>query len=321
MIPDRDLKGMSNFLSKLPLCISDLWGYEVRLSGNNLLTDFQICISKRKSAYFFEFLKYSEASSFRWQELQHFASRWCDPGDVIQGGIENIWLEMDNAEMDAEFPLTNFFFAPSFKIKDSDLQTLVEEVFSCFSIKLTPTMLDAFAQCLGLLPSGGWVPQIGMMLARNDRNLRLFIHDITYHRIYNYLSKLCSLYSNPKFEKLLQDLHRYCSFIDLDIDLNMDGQVGYAVGLECYFKHGMLQQFQNFLDVLFSYQLVTTENQSKLLAYVKHTLAENESPASHKEFLHHIKIIYRLNGSYEAKVYLGVREHHEWLLNLKKYIL
>lgn len=307
IVHESGLNSIHNFLSKVNIDMTDLWGYEIHLGKNQHECDFQFCINKYQATKLHECLATGAFHPFNWRKLGMLIYVWQQATDFPFNSIENIWIEMDKAEMIKQVPQPNFFFAPAKTMLKHQVPILVENVFSSMQVDIHPGTISMFAKCNELLPSNAWISQIGMMLARNDYNLRLFVQDIDQQDVVTYLNKLGWRF-NTELPVMLETLYEYVDQINLDMDIQAEIQP--VIGLECYFKEVRKEELNGLLNFLQKRNWITTSKKMMILNYFE----ELKKPASgfYKEFFHHFKIKFNPFGNHEAKFYPGIRKDYAY---------
>jgi hypothetical protein len=311
IVKEEKRKLIAPFLKKLPAAISSLWGYEVRLRDTALKTDFQICVSKTSNRSFLEFLSDCPFSHPLWERFHVLTARWTDGDDAVCALLRNIWLEMDACEMESEDPVPNFFFAPVDGLATNDFEKVTRYIFSILGIALTSHDAAALKNIHSCLPSGTWIPQIGMMASRpGEKNIRLFVHHIQENQLIPFLKKIEYDLDYAKLEQLQHEMHDLFDFVDVNVETN-HGSPG-VIGLEGYFHHWDEQKLHNTIAFLERKDLISRDYISCLRSYFTKCQDNNDKGLFHQEFIHHFKIVFSYDHIREAKLYLGVKRLPLW---------
>ena len=114
-----------------------------------------------------------------WQKIAAFSRQWDDPDQSLREQISTIWLEFD---IDGTpHPLPSFFYGPhpdawrrsvDQATSNQPFQWLIEALQV-----LEPTLrdVDNLRECLAAVPNSAEVFQLGLMLARGERSVRLCV--------------------------------------------------------------------------------------------------------------------------------------------------
>jgi hypothetical protein len=309
IIPDENRRAMASFLEKIPASMSELWGYEVRLRDIHLKTDFQICSSRTSVYSLLQFLSSNQFEHKIWSRFLDLTTRWNNTDDPVSQLIYNIWFEMDAVEMAADQPVPNFFFAPMEGLNPRRLSTLTRYILSILGFDLSDEAVQALGNINAALPGKAWVPQIGMMAARNSETVRIFIHEIGEEEIITYLRNLDFSFNFSELKLLLHGLHKVFDFINIDIDTGPRACRS-AVGIECYFTDLNEARLKEALRFFSDVSTIDPEYTTRILAYFNYCLSQ--PPLLYKEFIHHFKLNYCAGRAPEAKLYLGVRRRSLW---------
>ncbi len=284
--------------------VSNFWGYEVRLASENA-SDLLICVSEAQKNILLHNLQNPILKNTEWDIVRKIIELWNDNHNQIAKDILNIWLEFD--QKGDGLPNPNFFFAPNPVLNAKLLKELFQSTFN----ETLPTPLDhetlnVLQNTCKSLPYEAWMPQVGMMLARNHTNIRAYLHKIPHNLMVNYLDAIGWKYAHSEFRDLFEQLKKFSDCIDLDLDISQ--QIGNTIGLECYFNKVDLPNIDRFLDFLKTKGYACDKMANKLLEYIEKSVNLNDG--SYREFLHHIKIIYNPTGACEAKAYLAIRKNN-----------
>lgn len=285
--------------------VSNFWGYEIRLAKENP-ADLLICISKANKEHLLQNLQDQSFGSTQWQHVSKIIELWCNRQDPLSDEMSNIWLEFD--QNDRHMPDPNFFFAPNPTLNGKSLRNVYSQLFNnVLNLNLDTSTLNKFESVCNAFPFEAWAPQVGMMLARNYTNIRLYIHQMPAQHMMPYLKTIGWAYANSDFESLYKQLLQFTPCIDLDLDINQ--HISAPIGLECYFTDLTIERLDSFLEFLLKRGYACETMCTKLLYFFKESSAIPHA-ATYREFLHHIKISYNPLGTVEAKVYLGIRKNN-----------
>lgn len=323
-----------------PSDITTFFGFECPLGITAPKSDFLICAdvsgNGRKVLAANNGLTKCLMSNSVWNQVQNFSQEWQNENSILAHKIHNIWLEFDIDDFDYKLPVPSCFFGsePIYSAKSPYANLNQNNSYQWISknalkLLLGDNLLQSVEaklfQCLDLLPKEAYVFQIGLMLARNIKNLvRICIRGISPEKIGEYLQQIGWNGSVEILQVFLQELAGFVERIDLDIDVGES--IAPKIGLECYLsKQPKLEpRWQLFLDYLVDRNLCLPQKQAALLAYPgflresaapndwpsylskTSNLLENNSEAVFFRKLHHIKVVYQDDQPQLAKAYLAM---------------
>ena len=322
--------------SLFPGQTTTFFGFESRLGQPEAAADFLLCFSPEPdegrallAGQIAGFAPYSSPKP-AWQQLQAFAREWAAIGSELHDRVENVWLEFDLADALPEDALPNVFFGCHDRVRsaaaDADIRWVAGRALpllqaGAFSAE-TGRRVEAVIRAM---PEGAFVFQIGAMLARPSRAVRLCIRGISGRQIPEYLQAIGWPGSTGKLAELFSEIAPLADRIDLDIDLDDNG-VQPKLGLEWY-VHSHLRidpRWDVFLRWLVERGLSTPEKGRALYDYpgAQHERSKGiEWPPALRaqsaqagatmvstivRSVHHIKVVYHPEAGLEAKAYLAV---------------
>ncbi|MFC1975630.1 hypothetical protein ACFLXQ_04470 [Chloroflexota bacterium] len=271
-----------------------------------------------------------------WHRLHNFCQAWNKTGSTLNKNVDNIWLEFDVENEVTDIPLPSCFFGPQSLHSQGTHQWISQVALPLLLDDALPSKNERkLFDCLATLPDQANVFQIGLMLARATRTIRLCIIDIDSQQIPTYLAQLGWPGSESKLNSLIKDLTSLVDTIVLDIDV---GQTLLPkIGLECYLKNQPSSQdrWHVFLDYLVEQGLCCPDKREGLLAYPGYVREKTQQPhwpdhlrtmsnllGDHYESIfvkgiHHLKVVYQPDCLLQVKAYLYVKQG--WLpINLVK---
>jgi Rps23 Pro-64 3,4-dihydroxylase Tpa1-like proline 4-hydroxylase len=325
----------------LPSAITSFFGFECPLGIEEAKSDFLICADVAGTGRQVlggenEVLPKCLMSDPVWNQVHQFSKEWNTETSSLNQKINNVWLEFDLDDSVKNFPIPSCFFGsePIYSAKSPYANLSHINPYKWISQTALKLLLNAnlpesveaqLFNCLDLLPKEAYVFQLGLMLARNIKNLvRVCIRNISPEQIGEYLQQIGWSGSLDILQVFLKELSGFVERIDLDIDIGE--RIAPKIGLECYFsKQPKLEpRWQLFLDYLVNKNLCLPQKQAALLAYPgflressvqkdwpsylskSSNLLENSSEAVFFRKLHHIKIVYQDNQPQLAKAYLAM---------------
>jgi len=319
----------------LPSQITNFFGFECRLGTEAAKADFLLCIGAAEVGQ--KILASESALSdclLRepiWSQIRNFVTCWQNKDSPLHSNVNNIWLEFDvDGKLD-QTPIPSCFFGsqtihaassvipyPHTWVTQTAIQLLRGHV-------LSPALEEQLFRCVNALPTGVYVFQVGLMLARPSDLVRICLRGISPEQILDYLSQIGWSASTDTLKTLLQELSTYTDRIDLDLDVGETG-VAAKIGLECYLalQPKFEPRWMSFLDYLVKIGLCLPQKREPVLTYSGY-VREKKQPElmpSHllklSQFLgqnhenvfmrglHHIKVVYQSDQAIEAKAYCWV---------------
>jgi hypothetical protein len=294
-----------NFTKHFPKWLTQFFGYEINLNSNNRESDFLICINEPE-----RFNKFIRNNSPLHQKVfdpattkrfANFSDYWSNDKTGAGKKINNIWFEFDYSEIKEKLPRLSFFFGPRLDVNRLEMLLITERVFSdIFTKKVNPGTLKMLLRTYEILGNECFISQIGMMNARYENSLRLFIQGTHKNWIIPLLQKMNYTHSaHPDLNLVLNSCIQLSSKVDLDIDISE--KIGNNIGLECYMNS--TEQALTFLDFWVQKKLSSSWKSEQVKNFIL-TLKPVRNK-SHQPFLSHFKIVFKPEDGFFIKVYLG----------------
>jgi hypothetical protein len=226
----------------LPAALTDFFGLEVRLGEEEPRADFLLCMRVESGG------REALASALGpggalagladrepvWRRLADFAAAWTeDPR--LREDVDNVWLEFDLPP--GSPPLPSIFFGLAHGRRDDApraLPVLRAALGALLGDAPAEAAAPALAHVVGCLPPGAGIFQVGAMLARPDRGLRLCVrglHDGA--ALGAFLREAGWTGDVDRLVATAISALAACDTIDLDLDLAPGGTLGPVAGLEC----------------------------------------------------------------------------------------
>ena len=329
---------IASFLPSVP--IVPVAGFECRLGTDDAMADFLLCIGDSDRELLAgcsnkHRLSETVLSNKTWNTIRNFSNIWSNPASSLHDKITNVWLEFDVDEASSAIPEPSFFFGSPFITgdrEDDSYQWAIDLALrSLLGDYLTPQVEQNLLKCFRLLPAGGKVFQIGVMLSRPQESniVRLCVKDLPSDRIIDYLVSIGWKGSIPKLQAVIDTMS---SFVD---DIRLNFAVGETVfpkiGLECYCqrKPAPEPKLERFLDYLVEQQLCTPAKRQGISTWSglsneisarqlwcsdllkTSSFLGDRKLSTFARSIHHIKIVYQPDKPLTAKAYLAF--WHLWL--------
>lgn len=264
-----------------------------------------------------------------WSRVYNLFKDWADPTSLLYNQIPLVWLGFDDTDkimplvplpclslcLDPDY-LTD---KPSPKQPDTRLyQQITETAFErLLGHPLQPQTRHNLANCFDLLPPGGQICYISVMLARHPPALKLN-GLIPKDKLLDYLTQLGWSGSIIELEQILT---RYCGFLDrIRFDLTIGPTISPRLGFEFFSKGSPISQAQQQLLVnqLITDGLGTPEKGQALLAWsgLSSELFSRHSRPTRLSRSWYVKIVYQPDHPLEAKGYLGFTPNFFTLFSL-----
>jgi len=293
------LNNISSFTGAFSSDLSSFWGFEIPISENANGVDFLFCIHQPE--IFQTWIQEIGAALFgsnRFSEgICHFSNQW---SGKLKPFISNIWFEYDFEAIQARKFSPNFFIGPRKGLNALHLISIIQPIFNSIGGNGTSANYKLLLQVILKSPPGSWVSQIGQMLAREDRNLRVFIQDLPLGTIPHFLTELnYSGNIHNDLLDLLRSADSLCKKVELDLDIGVN--LGKNIGIELYFDH--IKNALSFLKLLQENGLCTMEKYESLNSHLLKLRVDKFD--SMNRFFSHFKIGFDGNSSLKAKAYIG----------------
>jgi len=343
LIPAENLAHIQTIASQLSGALTTFFGFECRLGEAESWVDFPICIGTHQRALLtgsrpMVFQDDFFVNSFE-QQLQQFATLWCNSQHPLYEQVRSLWLEFD---IDGPPPAQH---TPSIYLGSKDMitSTIMEEasnydwitpsIFNLlYGVSIPKSIENQVRNCLQHLPSGTSVFQIGAMLSREPAFVRVCVSGLPPQQIISYLKKIGWPGDGERLQTLIDELATIVDRIDVAFDVGEN--IGPKIGFECSFEktHSSPEtepRWHLFLDYLVDKSWCTPQKREALLHYsgFSHEISDqtrwpqpllSASKILGPNFislirrnLHHIKVVYQDGEVLEAKAYPAIT--HFWL--------
>lgn len=336
LVSPAALEAIAPCAAQLPGASTIFFGFESRLGTAEATADLLVCLHpepERGRALLAGIEGGFAPRLFKnpvWQQVQTFAEAWADPASPLHLRVENVWLEFDLAAGAVADAVPSAFFGCGDGVRSTAAEEEVRWVTACALPTLqgatfSPAIGQQIERAVRVLPADAFVFQIGAMLARRARPVRICIRGISGRDIPGYLDALGWAGSSEALTSLFADIAPLADRIDLDLDID-EGGVQPKIGLEWYlFNHLRVDpRWDAFLRWLVERRLSTPEKSRALYDYpgAQHerskgvvwpeplrALAAAAGPKHVSTLIrsvHHIKVVYHPSAGLEAKAYLAV---------------
>lgn len=295
-----------------PDAITDSLGFECRLNDNSRV-DFGFCCSNKNSVT--EFLaKHTVLPEHhqrllggkQWQKMRDFLRGWY-ASRPLRENIVNMHLEYDTHQPDCMYRVPSLFFRPrDLNRSIADLTWITERALPTLQGgPLSQRQKEVFQRCIENLPTGAKVSQIGLMLSRKSRALRLCIRGVAGEHFQEYLQRIGYTGIASQAQAVLEKLSSVGGKIDLQIDFT--DKVHGRLAFECGYSEQYVEyDWFIFLERLEKLGLCTSEKKLLLMQWAGvflNTMSANLLPVIFVKFINHIKVQYIPGKPLAAKAY------------------
>ncbi|MBU1941280.1 MAG: hypothetical protein KKC68_05850, partial [Candidatus Thermoplasmatota archaeon] len=279
-------------------------------------------------------LPHKYLSSSEWQNISAFSEAWADKDSLINNKVQCFWLEFDMPDDVPDVPVPSVFFGPvrlPNGISSNEIdhyEWLVESALPLLKGReLSGKMKHQIHNCIMHIPQNASLFQIGTMLSRESKGVRLHISKFDPMQIIPYLEAIGWKDENNELTVLIGELADKADRFVISYDVTEDG-IGPRIGIELSFTQDIIKQSGNW-NSLFSFFVkkgwCIPEKCAALLKYPGSNDEEILSGAIMNpvvsaagnldtlrssrifRYISHVKLVYRHGEDVEVKAYPAVR--------------
>lgn len=334
LVASRAMPALWQSASTLPpICQG---GFEVRLGASDPQIDLQQCILAKENepqrlAAYIDATQAERKTDPAWQRLRAFCTAWQEPTELLQHGIDEIWLEMDNHILDSHCAIPSVFFGLQREGLADEVRhmVIVQALQTLQDAPLVPELEENLTRCLDACGNGVRVSHVGVMLSRQTEALRVNIKGLTPDVALSYLNVVGWPGNGEALSHLMAWAWDHVDHITVCLDVGY--QIYPQIGLECFFVKQPEDEprWAIWLDALVEREFCTLEKAKALLAWPgmtnptqsdaawpDHLLIESLSHPTDKfttivRRMNHVKLVYHPEKALAAKGYLWFG--HMWL--------
>jgi hypothetical protein len=318
-------------------------GFECHLTNESINSDMSIAFSKSNRHLVldsFHSLPHLADRSDLWKKVYKLIEKWTTKNSLVYENIEDIWLEFDIDDIASGMPEPSVFFSPhpqnlSFTESTTNFakyEWIVKEVLELLINKsISNATKDCLIKCFNLLPEGGTIFQVGVMLPRlsESKAIRLCIQGIEISKVIKYLNSIGWFDPTEKLTSILNELMILTDFVAINI--SVESNVHPKIGIECYINEqaNSASKWKTFLNFILRKNLCTIDEIAGLMEWTGYVEEKScpeiwpESLSKTAKFIHpnfrsaairvisHIKIVYQPMMPSQAKAYLWFG--HRWI--------
>jgi len=348
LVSSKSLVALRRIAVQLPFALSSRCGFETRLSIEQAVVDFLVCVTaengERDALTSMKPIPYEHQAVQHpsWQRMRKLSCEWSQQESPTHIGISNIWLEFDVAQTSEDLAAPNIFFGLADTLTaNADERTTQQEANRDLAIadtaleQLSPGWLNHKArpsviQCFRSLPQGAKVFQVGCMLARETTGVRLCVRHLLFDQVGVYLARLGWSGNLRAFDSEIQEIGKYVDSLKFSLDVGE--HIGPRIGIECSLQRQPQREprWSSFLDYLVDRGLCCRAKADALLRWSGETEGAPVSDASTQDtellFQQNVRALSHVKLSFEGdtvsdntKAYFGVwirqcrRSVRDWL--------
>lgn len=335
LVSPETMNAILETANPLPGGLTEFFGFECPLGSEEGKADF--LISARPSTGGRDVLVSRKPgrelpARFRedpiWARIFNFAAAWSDPASPLCDQVQNLWLEFDIDGKPPSIPPPSVFMGSgALCAGTADGRWLTGIAIPLLrGREEEPEVVKQIDWCLKALPAGSCIFQVGIMLARQAKPVRLCVRGVPADGLADHAAG-CG-WKGPAGE--LRSLVKLLAGISERIDLDMDAgeTILPKLGLECYPARGKAE-LRLLLDGLVSQGLCTPRKAGALAGWTgiatertsrevwpgellqMSDLLGGRSFSAFYRWVHHVKVNFEPGLPLQAKAYLGVQ--HVWL--------
>lgn len=323
ILDQEGLLRLASITTMLPAGLSSFWGLECRLNTDEPITDvsFEIknnTIGQKLLAGQSPSWLDSLCSTYSiWSDIRDFASQWIQESSILNKHVRNLWLEFDAEDLKSHHFAESLIGNPSvfmgFRSKELSKSELAEILHHASDLLHLP---DFFIACLqsfmNSIPSSGQLFQLGSMLGRPSRDIRVCVNQLPPDVIPGWLSEIGWSGNKQGLSELLERLSPLLKGLAIDLNLTEDGPSS-KIGIECYMDRNDKnpKQWEVLLDFVNEFVLCNLGKRKGLLQYPGTVTLIDKTPDSKrflafKKMIHHFKLGFDGQRITDAKAYLAV---------------
>jgi hypothetical protein len=251
-----------------------------------------------------------------WKNIYEFCFEWGDRDLLLSKHISDLWFEFDDIELKNLLPRPCLFFSPISlnrkKISDitGNIPWLFDTLAMLFGSSLDTPIISNIKKCIEALPPNGAFFQVGAMLPRKLKSVRL----CTVMPVSNYHSFLEKIGWRGSFDYLITLLESLASMADrIFVDVDIWEDISPKTGIECVYRERESKNvnrepgsnnLQSLLGYLSGLNLCTKVKAEQLMGWINEPLEEYDDGICVKRSLSHIKVVLHPDNAIEAKAYM-----------------
>ncbi len=295
--------------------------FESRLGEELPVVDFSVCLrpsDREQNTITKHDFAYNNHEA--WVKTRHFCRQWAKSSSILYKNVENIWLEFDVTDTSNHL-LPSLFFGlhPASR---KDLATCFSGLSALLDGAVSKTIQDHIQVCLATLtsllgeplPSHAGIFQVGVMLARNDENIKICVAGIPTLQIPTYLTAIGWKGSLSEIQSTLERFVPYIDEVVLHLEVGKDFSP--KIGLETFVYTNTAsmkkERWLALLSQLVEHNMCTLGKREAVLNWmgISRVRSGDNSLDSHSvnamiRKINHLKFVLEPNSEPIAKAYLS----------------
>ena len=303
---------------RLPAPLTECLGFELPLGDPRRRADFAVQISTPRGRRLLAGAGRTPdfpavvGDDRAWACIRRFADAWSDDRSPLGRLFASTWLEFDVDPAAPGHRIPSVFMTAAPDAGDELLEWIRTGAELIGGAPLSTATADAVAECVGALPRGATVHQVGTMLSRRFTPLRLCFTGIDVGAMPDYLADIGlpdqAASARRLTERLLDEDGKAMLHLDIVDGLLPRFGVEYSVTENQELGGRPEARWEAFMDRLVGHRLCTPQKRAGVLAW---------AGSSHEQFKHqpcpslvfrglsHIKIDCRPGREPISKAYIG----------------
>jgi hypothetical protein len=245
-----------------------------------------------------------------WQRVSTLCMHVSEPHSVLHDRLGTVWLEFDGHHQGPGVPVPNVLFGLPFEdhVGEAGPWQVAESALELLTGESPPRRVrDMLERCFTALPSGAHLFQLGVMLGRRVKGVRVCVCNLSLDGIGEYLDRLGWTGRREELIGALSPLTGQALRLALGIDVG--DMIAPRIGVECYLHDGPRTRIEGhwaeLLDLLVARGMCRLDKRDALLCWPGQTLARFLWPVIIARGLNHIKLVYQPGCPPQAKAYFG----------------
>jgi hypothetical protein len=345
LISEQTLSSIKSIAGIFPDSCCTLFGFEARLGDDVAECDFGVMIPRDDDRSIpdtcgRDFNLSEEAlETSEWKQVLGFLSEWAEPGSDLHDLIGAIWLEFDLEQSMRGVPLPGLFFSrPMEAWPNHTVSQIVRTgVETLEGSPLGDSVERNLSLCIDHLPDTAFVTNVGVMLPRPYRPLKLHVGGLDPAGIIQYLSCIGWEVPHETVQTFLTEASGFFRLFVLSLELG--DTINKSIGIECYYSQrksyldylkgsywrlmisyllysrekGLIEymvdiRWGQFLDFLVEKGLCLESNRDAILAWPgsisKTSVTSADIESRIRRDINHVKITFSPEGNLSAKAYI-----------------
>lgn len=323
----------------LPAKLSDFWGLECRLNTDEPLAD--ILFEIKNNTYGQKLLSGSIPSSLDslceeykvWRDIRTFAIHWAQEQSILNKHILNLWLEFDTEQLTSHEYAKELLQKPSVFIGLRSKELSKEDCAEILQrtnllLHIPKFLLEGIQLFMNQIPLQGQLFQLGSMLGRPGRDIRVCVNQLRFDVVPGWLSDIGWMGDVKGLSEFLNRLSPFLRAFAIDLNLTQNGP-SKKIGIECYidWEDTNIDQWALFINTIEEFVACSSSKRKGLLKYPGSILlparsrktVDNNLCFSLFKSIHHIKLGFDDGQITDAKVYLsiykpGMNTSSDWMI-------